>query len=681
MDDIEQLLPVGTVLQDRYRIDQQLASGGFGKTYAVTDIRFDEKWAMKEFFMKGITERSGNAKTIAVVAASMSQFESQREKFKKEARRLRKQNHPGIVHVQDLFDENGTSYYVMDYIGGGSLAETISRQGPFTEQRVRQLLPYLLDALEHVHEQKIWHLDLKPGNILLKDDGTPVLIDFGASKQMGQAGAPSTSTGMAFTQGYAPSEQVDQNFDRIGPWTDLYALGATLYNLLTGHTPPLGSEIQEVENAAFNFTPGISEQMRSLILWMMNPNRRKRPQSVDQVRSFLKLKAPLEEIKKPIEDDKDGTQLSDPPADVPTVKRTVSPPADVPTVKRTADSKLSVKDATSPIATPASTGFFTRNFKAILTVVPIVALFCLLFLVWPKQLTESPDLLTQSTEKPDVLTQSTDEPDVLTQTTDEPDVLTQTTDEPDVLTQTTDEPDVLTELTESPEVMTFTANGVEIKMVRVEGGTFTMGATTEQGSDVGSDEQPAHRVTLSKYYIGETEVTQAQWQAVMGSNPSNFKGDSRPVENVSWDDCQTFVSRLNAATGQNFRLPTEAEWEYAARGGNRSQGYKYSGGNTLGSVAWYADNSGDETHAVKTKSPNELGIYDMSGNVWEWCQDWYGSYSDSAQTNPHGRPSKGYYRVDRGGSWNYFAECCRVSLRNRLTPGVRRHFLGLRLAL
>lgn len=320
MDDIEQLLPVGTVLQDRYRIDQQLASGGFGKTYAVTNIRFNEKWAMKEFFMKDISERDGDTKTVTVVTTSKSQFESQREKFNKEARRLRRLHHPGIVHVEDLFDENGTSYYVMDYIGGGSLAEVIKRHGPFTEQRVRQLLPYLLDALEHVHDQKIWHLDLKPGNILLKDDGTPVLIDFGASKQMGLAGVHSTSTGMTFTKGYAPSEQVDQNFDRIGPWTDLYALGATLYNLLTGHTPPLGSEIQEDENAAFKFTPGISDQMRALILWMMNPNRRKRPQSVDQVRGFLKLEASSEEVQNPADNDEEGTQLPDSPVEGPKVE-------------------------------------------------------------------------------------------------------------------------------------------------------------------------------------------------------------------------------------------------------------------------------------------------------------------------------------------------------------------------
>ena len=218
-----------------------------------------------------------------------------------------------------------------------------------------------------------------------------------------------------------------------------------------------------------------------------------------------------------------------------------------------------------------------------------------------------------------------------------------------------------------------------IEMVYVKGGTFTMGATAEQGSDAYSDEKPTHSVTLSDYYIGKYEVTQAQWKAIMGSNPSNWKGDNLPVENVSWNDIQEFIKKLNAQTGKKFRLPTEAEWEYAARGGNQSKGYKYSGSNSISEVAWYDGNSGDKTHPVGQKAPNELGIYDMSGNVYEWCQDWYGDYSSSSQTNPTG-PSSGSYRVLRGGSWNYSARSCRVSDRGSGTPDSRRNNRGFRLA-
>ncbi len=224
-------------------------------------------------------------------------------------------------------------------------------------------------------------------------------------------------------------------------------------------------------------------------------------------------------------------------------------------------------------------------------------------------------------------------------------------------------------------------------MVYVEGGTFTMGATSEQGGDADGDEKPAHSVTLSSYHIGQTEVTQELWEAVMGSNPSKFKGSNRPVECVSWDDCQEFLSRLNRITGKRFRLPTEAEWEYAARGGSRSRGYKYSGSDYIYDVAWFVKNSCDKgesspdygTHAVGTKLPNELGLYDMSGNVWEWCSDWYGAYS-SAQSNPTG-PSSGSGRVGRGGGWNYDAGSCRVADRRSTSPDYRNYYLGLRLAL
>lgn len=226
----------------------------------------------------------------------------------------------------------------------------------------------------------------------------------------------------------------------------------------------------------------------------------------------------------------------------------------------------------------------------------------------------------------------------------------------------------------------FTVNGVSFEMVRVEGGTFRMGATSEQEDEADSDEKPVHGVTLSSYYIGKTEVTQALWQAVMGSNPSRFKGADLPVECVSWDDCQEFIRKLNALTGQHFRLPTEAEWEFACRGGNNSRGYKYSGSNNLGSVAWYDGNSGNKTHPVATKSSNELGIYDMSGNVWEWCADWYGDYSSGAQTNPTG-PLSGSGRVGRGGSWYNCAGNCRSSIRDYYGPTYRVSSLGLRLAL
>ena len=226
----------------------------------------------------------------------------------------------------------------------------------------------------------------------------------------------------------------------------------------------------------------------------------------------------------------------------------------------------------------------------------------------------------------------------------------------------------------------FNIDGVEFKMVFVEGGTFTMGATPEQEEDAFDNEYPAHRVTLSDYYIGETEVTQALWKAIMGNNPSYFKGDNLPVEKVSYEDVKTFITKLNEKTGKTFRLPTEAEWEYAARGGKKSKGYKYSGSNNIDDVAWYSKNSNDKTHPVKTKIPNELGLYDITGNVLEWCSDRYGDYSSNAQTNPQ-EPSSGDERVIRGGSWLNNAWLCRISYRSYEFLSYSNLYLGFRLVM
>jgi len=228
---------------------------------------------------------------------------------------------------------------------------------------------------------------------------------------------------------------------------------------------------------------------------------------------------------------------------------------------------------------------------------------------------------------------------------------------------------------------TFTVDGVQFTMVAVQGGTFTMGATSEQGSDAHDFEKPPHNVTLSSYYIGETEVTQELWKAVMGSNPSDLKGANRPVEKVSWDECQKFITKLNEMTGKHFRLPTEAEWEFAARGGNLSKGYKYSGSDNLDDVAWSSENFGYRFPNVGTKRANELGLYDMSGSVWEWCSDLFDIYSNIAQTNPTG-PSSGFCRVMRGGSVDSNATTCyRVSFRMYYPPDACDNFIGLRLAL
>lgn len=224
-------------------------------------------------------------------------------------------------------------------------------------------------------------------------------------------------------------------------------------------------------------------------------------------------------------------------------------------------------------------------------------------------------------------------------------------------------------------------DGISIEMVKVEGGTFMMGATPEMKNSW-TEERPIHQVTLTNdYYIGKYEVTQSLWCALMDNNPSYFKGDNLPVEQVSWDDCQKFINKLNDITGRKFRLPTEAEWEYAARGGKKSRGYQYSGSNKISDVAWYSSNSEHKTQPVGLKLANELGLYDMSGNVDEWCFDRFGFYSALSQTNPLGADD-GICRVYRGGSWEQTAGFCRSSDRSNYGTSKNRIYnLGFRLAL
>ena len=219
-------------------------------------------------------------------------------------------------------------------------------------------------------------------------------------------------------------------------------------------------------------------------------------------------------------------------------------------------------------------------------------------------------------------------------------------------------------------------NNLNLEMIFVQGGTFTMGCNSGHCEP---NELPTHQVTLSDFYMGKYEVTQAQWVAVMGSNPSIFKGDNLPVENVSYGDVQEFILKLNSLTGKQYRLPTEAECEFAGRGGTHFSGYEYSGSDANESVAWYHPNSDNTTHPVGSKFPNKLDIYDMSGNVFEWCNDWYGEYSSSLQINPQG-PSTGTDRVLRGGSWRGKAFYLRMFTRLHVPPERHDSHYGFRLA-
>lgn len=298
----QSMLKLGTILHGTYRIDSYLSSGGFGNTYIATNVEFDERVAVKEFFMKGVTQRDDNQTTVSVSnTENHSSFLQQKEKFKKEARRIRQLNNDHIIRVHDLFEENGTAYYVMDFVDGENLAERLKHTGkPMTEEEVLDILPQILNALESVHDAGIWHLDLKPANIMVDKSGNIKLIDFGASKQLNaQKGGATTSTAISYTNGYAPREQMEQNYDKFGPWTDIYALGATLYNLLTNKRPPLPTDIDDDESEdkhkALPFPDGIGS-LKFLVLQMMKTNRMQRLQSIDAVIGKLSRKVEPKQV-------------------------------------------------------------------------------------------------------------------------------------------------------------------------------------------------------------------------------------------------------------------------------------------------------------------------------------------------------------------------------------------------
>ena len=625
----ENMLPVGTMLRGgTYKVTKQLSSGGFGNTYMVQNVSFNETYAMKEFFMRGVNLREGDTVTVSV-PDNKATFESQKAKLKKEAQRLRRLHNAHIVQVHDLFEERGTIYYVMDYIDGESLGSRLQRAGkPLTEAEAMDVLRQMLDALDLVHSQspQLLHLDIKPANIMMDQSGCAYLIDFGASKQIAtdDNNALSTTTGMSYTAGYAPSEQIEQNYERMGPWTDFYALGATLYKLVTMQQPPSPSDISDDGTDAFHFPATVSEACRKLICWMMMPSRKKRPQSVAEILAFIKehfKESPLASSRQQDMSEKEETKKAA-TIEVKQEEKTeyekktgAKDKTEFEEKKKTADKKSADFPKSTPSPQPKPKSFRWLWGLCVLAVIAIVV-----GLVW-----NANHELSQQ---------------------------------------------------EKDEIIQNLVNN----MVYVKGGTFTMGATAEQGSDAYDDEKLAHKVTLSSFSIGKYEVTQEEWEAVMGSNPSEYKGAKRPVECVSWDDCQAFIRKLNALTGKQFRLPTEAEWEYAARGGNCSCGYKFSGSNDVDSVAWYRNNAAKMPNPIGLKQANELGLYDMSGNVFEWCQDWYGKYNSSSQTNPTG-PSTGSFRVFRGGGWRSNSGSCRVSGRDFFMPGNRYRNLGLRLAL
>ena len=595
-------LPIGAKLHSpkrTYTIEKVLGQGGFGITYKVSanlkvdNVTIRTHFAIKEFFMSEACERDEH-NSICYSSPVKDKVEESRKDFLAEAQRLNKISleHPNIIHVNEVFEANNTVYYVMEYLDAGNLRDYVRKQGALSEQEALAIMVPIMQAVEYLHQHKMSHLDVKPDNVMLKEDPEtgetiPVLIDFGLSKHYDKNGKPTSTVRVSgFSDGYAPVEQYTGIYF-FTPQADVYALAATLYYALVGKDPVIASE-QTEEKILKNLPKGISDSVKKTILSSMKMQKEERCPSVSIMLAGLSASS-------------------------------------VENAQSDQNENLTKKSNETRVIKKTHKKHSMRIAWSVAGIIGLVAVVWMAIMVFR-------DISDKS--------QSFNE-----------------------------------------ELAIPVNSNVYVELVKVEAGSFNMGATPEMQEPY-RNEKPVHRVTLTNnYYIGKYEVTQALWQAVMGSNPSQIKGDNLPVETVDWNDCQGFISKLNAMTGKRFRLPTEAEWEYAARGGKKSRGYQYSGSNTLGDVAWYDGNSGFKTHAVGTKQPNELGIYDMAGNVLEWCQDRYGSYSSSPQTNPT-RAVGGAGRVNRGGSFFDPARDCRTSFRSTLvTSDIRSDDLGFRLVL
>jgi len=609
--------------QERYSYDlsaDKLGEGGFGSVFKAYDNHRDRWVALK-------------------ISKVKPEFESTR--LRKEVELVSKlPTHPNIAYYEACYTfrqmDGEYDFGILQFYEEGNLGQLLREDGRdashcvSTEQKAG-ILRQILEGVDFLHAQGIIHRDLKPQNILIvrRQNGEyiPKITDFGISKQLdiNKSSVFSNSLPGAGTFAYSSPEQLGGR--EIRKNTDLWSFGVIAFQTFTGELPFTTGEHTPTSES------GRLELFRQIVSGKL-------PKAIDTVpepwqaliRACIETDAAkrvknVQEVKAILAGQgREGARKAPPEADGETrIEQTPQQSAAPPPSGR--DKK---GDVPAPQPLPIK--------KYILFAAAAAAVVLLLIFGW-KGLTRNDDNNTNQTAE--------------------------------VVNSTV--------AANTSVVDTQPATDLSIAMVYVQGGTFTMGCTSEQGSDCFDDEKPAHQVTLSSFYIGKYEVTQAEWKSVMGANPSYFKGDNLPVESVSWSNVQEFIHKLNAQTGKQYRLPTEAEWEYASRGGLQSTHYKYSGSNTAGNVAWYNENSGSKTHPVGTKSPNELGIYDMSGNVWEWCSDWYGNYSASDQMNPQG-PSSGSDRVFRGGSWGYGAGGVRVSNRGVSPPDGRDGILGFRLA-
>jgi formylglycine-generating enzyme required for sulfatase activity len=675
---------------NRYRIECEIGEGGMGVVYLGHDQVREKAVAIK--VLRNILSRDPGSVKRLLVEANLSM----------------ELTHPNIVRVHNFESGESLKFIVMEYIVGETLARRLAENGPLDEAEARQIAIEICKGLEHAHEKKIVHRDLKPGNILLGRDGSVKIADFGIARVCRESLSRLTSQGTPGTLAYMSPEQLD---GETSERSDLYSVGVILYEMISGN-PPFNGEpyVHKIKNVAPKPLEGISPALNEIVLRCLSKNPDTRFASIRNLREELDgtaEKRRSEEARRRLEEEERNRKEAEAArkqADaheaglrqreqeeqnerLSALKSRAEQafnnqqyeeaircwegalsqsPADSAIRGNIAYAKsLLVQKKQETSAQPVPHPARSKNNSAKILAVAAVVIGLVVFGTWIYQQANKESGHRTSTDLQRTAALPAEQP----QQTAEPVPPPRSQVEPDRYPkEESNKSSAIAEVTRTRSGM----NNLGMEFVSIEPGSFEMGSYS--GFD---EEKPVHRVTISRrFQMQITEVTQGQWEAVMGSNPSYFKncGKDCPVEQVSWNDAKVFIVRLNERNdGWLYRLPTEAEWEYAARAGTTGQ---FAG--NLDDMAWYDANSGNTTHPVSQKQANAWGLYDMHGNVWEWVEDWYGHYPSGAATDPKG-PSSGSARVCRGGSWFNGAGSCRSELRNISAPDDRGNDLGFRL--
>jgi formylglycine-generating enzyme required for sulfatase activity/predicted Ser/Thr protein kinase len=653
-----QSLPPGTHLHE-FVIERVLGSGGFGITYLARDTSLNRYVVIKENLPSQFAWRETSTGTVRPrheTGSDVDDYDWSLSNFLREADMLASLDHPGIVRVLRKFEGNGTAYFVMPFVDGVTFDQLIEEHKgkglPFDEAGLQGLLERVLDALDHLHQRGIYHRDIKPGNILITNEGLPVLIDFGSARQR----MSERSMTVVESPGYTPFEQL-QSRGNVGPWSDLYALGGTLEKALTGEAPPKAMDRMRND-------PRLPLVDRHDLINKYSKN-------------FLRCIDKALEVEEVIRWQRASEWLNGMHESASVEDSVLNPYSSKPKSDITFDDK--------------------EKLIQVAALIIFVLFIIYLFVVVIKGESETGKKYyqytnTDSTEISNNLAQSH-----VIETEARAKELEERAIEAEKLRHEIEQKNQADEQAKQleenqklekqrnqqargeyagEEMDIEIAPGVALTMCWCPPGDFIMGSPfTEEGRY--NDENQV-RVTISKgFWIGKTEVTQTQWQAVMGSDSSQFILGNQPVESVSWYDAQDFIKKLNLSfTNSNWKiaLPTEAQWEYAARAG---QNFTYAGGDSISQLAWYNENSNAKTNPVGYKKANTWGLHDMSGNVAEWCQDLYDDKLLGG-ADPTGAVS-GNFRVCRGGSWIRDAISSRVAIRRYDVPTNAHSHVGFRI--